>query len=80
MKVTDDQIVISVNGHTLTATLAQNSSAEALKKLLEEGSLTISMRDYGNMEKVGDIGKSLLTNDAQITTEAGVHCAEGSGH
>lgn len=80
MKVTDDQIVISVNGHTLTATLAQNSSAEALKKLLEEGSLTISMRDYGNMEKVGDIGKSLLTNDEQITTEAGVHFAEGSGH
>ena len=56
---------------TLTATLAQNSSGEALKKLLEDGPMTISMRDYGDMEKVGDIGTSLPTNDEQITTEAG---------
>ena len=33
--------------------------------------MTISMRDYGDMEKVGDIGTSLPTNDEQITTEAG---------
>jgi len=71
MNATDNQIVISVNGHTLTATLAQNSSGEALKKLLEDGPMTISMRDYGDMEKVGDIGTSLPTNDEQITTEAG---------
>lgn len=71
MNATDNQIIISVNGQELTATLAQNSSTEALKELLEEGPLTISMRDYGSMEKVGDIGTSLPTNDEQITTEAG---------
>jgi hypothetical protein len=71
MNATDNQIVISVNGHTLTATLAQNSSGEAFKNLLEDGPMTISMRDYGDMEKVGDIGTSLPTNDEQITTEAG---------
>lgn len=68
---TTNQIVLTINGQELTATLAQNSSAEALKELLEEGPLTISMHDYGSMEKVGDIGTSLPTNDEQITTEAG---------
>lgn len=71
INATDNQIIISVNGQELTATLAQNSSVEALRELLEEGPLTISMRDYGSMEKVGDIGTSLPTNDEQITTEAG---------
>ena len=71
MNATDNQIIISANGQELTATLAQNSSAEALRELLQEGPLTISMRDYGSMEKVGDIGTSLPTNDEQITTEAG---------
>lgn len=66
-----NQIVLTINGQELTATLADNSSAEALKELLTDGPLTISMRDYGNMEKVGDIGTSLPTNNEQITTEAG---------
>ena len=54
-----------------TATLAENSSAEALKELLKSGSLTIQMSDYGDMEKVGPIGQSLPTNDQQTTTAAG---------
>lgn len=66
-----NQILLTVNGQTLTATLAENSSAEALKELLSQGSLSISMRDYGGMEKVGDIGTNLPTNDEKITTEAG---------
>ena len=53
------------------ATLAENSSAEALKALLAEGDLTIEMSDYGNMEKVGPIGQSLPRNDEHITTSPG---------
>ena len=53
------------------ATLAENSSAEALKALLAEGDLTIEMSDYGNMEKVGRIGQSLPRNDEHITTSPG---------
>ena len=66
-----NQILLTVNGQTLMATLAENSSAQALKELLTQGPLTISMRDYDSMEKVGDIGTDLPTNDEQITTEAG---------
>lgn len=62
---------ITVGDTTFTATLADNSSAEALKEMLMEGPLTIDMSDYGNMEKVGSIGKNLPENNEQITTEAG---------
>jgi hypothetical protein len=62
---------IIIGSRELTATLAQNSSTEALKELLKSGPITINMRDYGNMEKVGGLGKSLPTNDERITTEPG---------
>lgn len=54
-----------------SAAMVDNSSTRALKKLLEMGSLTIKMRDYGNMEKTGSLGQELPTNDREITTEAG---------
>ena len=54
-----------------TATLANNSSAEAFRELLANGPCTIQMSDYGNFEKVGPLGQGLPTNNQQITTEAG---------
>lgn len=62
---------IQIGNTVLTATLANNSSAEALKEELLAGPITINMRDYGSMEKVGQLGMSLPRNDQQITTEAG---------
>ena len=62
---------ITVGNRELTATLVQNSSTEALKELLRAGSITINMRDYGNMEKVGSLGRSLPANDERITAEPG---------
>ena len=57
--------------HTLTATLADNSSAMAFYELLEKGPVTIKMHDYGNFEKVGSLGTTLPRNDTHITTTAG---------
>ena len=62
---------IQVGDTTLHATLADNSSADALVELLGEGPLTLSLHDYGNFEKVGPLPQSLPTNDEQITTEPG---------
>jgi flavodoxin len=62
---------ITVGSRELTATLVQNSSTEALKELLKDSPLTIDMHDYGNMEKVGGLGKNLPANDERITTEPG---------
>mgnify|MGYP001343565565 CR=1 FL=1 len=62
---------IQVGQRVLTATLAENSSADALKEALAEGPITINMRDYERMEKVGSLGMDLPRNDEPITTEAG---------
>ena len=62
---------ISINGKTLTATMATNSSATALKALLEKGNLTFSVNDYGGFEKVGNIGHDLPQNNEQIATVPG---------
>ncbi len=65
------KIKLSVNNHTLTATLEDNSSTRELVEKLKPESITIEMSDYANMEKVGDIGVSLPRNDQNITTSAG---------
>ena len=67
----ESMLAIRVNDKVLNATLEQNSSTEALKALLAKGDITIDMRDYGGMEKVGSLGTTLPVNDEQITTEAG---------
>ncbi len=66
-----NKITLTFNGHTYTATLAENSSATAFAELLKDGPLTVSARDYGNFEKVGELGTTLPRNDRQITTSAG---------
>ena len=67
------QIQVSFQGYTYVADLADNSSAEAFVQLLEEngGSLTVSARDYGNFEKVGELPRSLPQNDEPLDTVAG---------
>ncbi len=64
-------LYIHVGDSVMEAELENNSSAAALLDLLKDGSLTLSMRDYGNFEKVGDLGASLPANDEQITTKPG---------
>lgn len=61
---------IQIGENLLTATLEQNSSAEALLKMLSNGPITINMSDYANMEKVGTLPESLPRNDESIHTDA----------
>lgn len=70
--MTENQITIKVGKKaTLTATLADNSSASALTDLLKRGSVTVDMHDYANMEKVGSLPQSLPRNDTYFTTGPG---------
>ncbi|NIQ08944.1 MAG: hypothetical protein GWO41_02925 [candidate division Zixibacteria bacterium] len=62
---------VQIGDTVLTATLVDNSSVDALKETLSDGPISIDMRDYGSMEKVGSLGFDLPRNDEQITTEAG---------
>jgi hypothetical protein len=66
-----NRMKLQIGGHVLTATLVENSSVDALKEALSKGPITVNMRDYGSMEKVGSLGMDLPRNDQQITTEAG---------
>lgn len=70
-KMEANRMDIQIQDQVLTATLADNSSAAALKEALSQGPITINMRDYGSMEKVGSLGRELPRNDEQITTEPG---------
>ena len=42
-----------------------------MKELLEKGSITVSMDDYGGFEKVGPLGATLTRSDESITTQPG---------
>ena len=66
-----DKLLITINGKTLTADFADNSSAKALADILAKSSITYQADDYGNFEKVGDLGQSFPKNDENITTEPG---------
>ena len=65
------EITSESGNHTLTATLADNSSAVAFYEELQKAPVTVKMHDYGSFEKVGSLPKSLPRNDKQITTKAG---------
>ena len=67
----ETKLLISVGDKQLTATLADNSSAQALVDLLQKGDITIDMSDYSNFEKVGELPESLPKNDEQIDTDYG---------
>lgn len=51
-----NRMKLQIGDTILSATLAENSSADALKAALGDGPITINMRDYGSMEKVGPLG------------------------
>lgn len=62
---------IYINNNKLEVTLENNSSVDALIEILKEGDITYTADDYGNFEKVGNIGYTLPRNDVQINTQAG---------
>lgn len=71
MEGEDGMLNIAVNKTVLTAALADNSSARALAELLSDGPLSVEMRDYNRMEKVGPLGADLPANDEWIDAQAG---------
>ncbi len=59
---------------TLTATLADNSSAKAFYELLQKSPVEVEMHDYGSFEKAGPLPKLLPRNDTKITTCTAQSC------
>ncbi len=70
-QVTEMKMKVQVGDTIFTATLAENSSVDALKELMADGPLTLNMSDYANMEKGADLGLTLPQNNEQMNTRAG---------
>lgn len=65
------EMKIAIGENEFTATLRDNSSADALLELLSSGPVTLSMRDYAGMEKCADLGIVLPENNVWMDTEPG---------
>ncbi|MDO4648177.1 MAG: cyclophilin-like fold protein [Eubacteriales bacterium] len=66
-----EKMTVLIGNTSFIATLEKNAAAEELLEMMQEGPVTISMRDYSGFEKVGSLGKSLTTNNRQTTTKSG---------
>lgn len=67
----DMKIYITIEGKTMPVDLVDNGATRTLVAALQESPITYEADDYGGFEKVGYLGRSLPTNNQQITTEAG---------
>ena len=71
MASSQTKVLLKVGGNRMTATLTDNEATRELKRLLEQGDITIRMSEYGGFEKVGVLPQSLPTSNTQITTVPG---------
>ena len=65
------EIKITVSGKSLPVIIEDNAATKALVAALRESSITYEADDYGGFEKVGALGRSLPTSNAQISTQPG---------
>lgn len=71
MGKSENKINITIDGRSMSATLADNVATKALVENLANGSITITMNNYGGFEKVGALPWSLPSANTQITTKPG---------
>lgn len=67
----DQTFYIHIGDTVLAVDAEENESVDALRKLLAEENIFLSMQDYDGVEKVGALGQNLPRNDVQMTTEPG---------
>ena len=65
------KMIVTVNGQHFTATLAQNSAADALAQAMQQGAISLSLRDYAGFEKVGSLGRRFPAGDSRMTARPG---------
>ncbi len=65
------KINVQVGDHLFTATLEDNTAADAFFEMMKTAPVVIEMRDYSGFEKVGSLGARLPASDHQTTTHEG---------
>lgn len=71
MMHSQNKIRITIDGRSMSASLATNAATRALVDKLTSGPITITMNNYGGFEKVGTLPWTLPSADTQITTKPG---------
>ena len=64
-------LTLRINDVPVAVTWEDNASVAALKELVQENPLTVSMSRYGGFEQVGSLGSRLPSSDARTTTTPG---------
>ena len=67
----EKKMKLEVNEYTFEIELENNTSAKAFKEYVSKEKRVLSLDDYGNFEKVGDLGTILPRNDKTLTTKEG---------
>ena len=62
--------VMKIDNIVVNITWEKNDSVNDLMEYAKNG-ITITMHQYGGFEQVGSIGKTITSNDSQITTNPG---------
>ena len=62
---------VQIGDTSFSATLEENSATHELIEMMKQAPVTVNMSDYSGFEKVGSLGRSLTTDNHQITTSAG---------
>lgn len=70
-EVNQNIFYVTVEDRTFTADFAEGTSAGELKRILEDGPITIEMNDYGGFEKLGALEIQLPTSDSRIAVQPG---------
>ena len=69
--ITAMKMSVTIGEQSFTVVLEDNAATRELVKMMKEGPVSIDMDDYSGFEKVGSLGKSLPTDNQQMTTQAG---------
>lgn len=64
LKLFVDDVEVDVNWE-------DNASVNHIKELAKNNPITINAHRYGGFEQVGEIGQNIVSNNVQMTTEAG---------
>ena len=70
LNVEIEEMVMKIDTISVDITWENNNSVKDLFNFAKNG-LTINMSRYGDFEQVGSIGKNIVSNNKQITTNPG---------
>ncbi len=67
----DDTLKMRIGNMDVSVSWEDNESVATLRKLVQDGPITVQMSMYGGFEQVGYLGSALPRNDVQTVTQSG---------